>query len=222
MDGRTLTVRGPKGKGWSLDKLHGSTTGADIVDVHVQVPAGTSMRLASYGAQATVSGRAGSVLIATGAGTSTVERVDGDLVARFANGSSTWPGSTGRPCCAISGGRAHLGDVAGNVSLASGNGDIDVDAAHGYVKARTGAGAVTIGRTAGNVDMSTGSGRLSVGLRRGQPARLDIVTGHGRLISDLEVTDSEPVAEPTVPPSRPSPSGPAPATATSGCSAPVS
>ncbi len=195
LDGRTLTVRGPKGKGWSLDKLHGATTCADIVDVHVHVPSGTDMRLASYGAQATVSGRAGSVVIATGAGTSTVERVDGDLVARFANGSIDVARVDGSAMLRFNGGRAHLGEVVGDVSLACGNGDIDVDAVHGSVKARTGAGAVTIGQTAGNVDMSTGSGLLSVGLRPGQPARLDISTGHGRLISDLDVTDAEPVVE---------------------------
>jgi hypothetical protein len=193
MEGRTLTVRGPKGKGWSLDKLHGPTTCADIVDVHLQVPAGTSMRLASYGAQATVSGRAGSVLIATGGGTSTIERVDGDLVARFANGTLDVAQVDGSVMVRCGGGRAHLGDVAGDVTLASGNGDVDVDAAHGSVRARTGSGAITIGRAAGDVDMSTGSGQLAVGLRPGQPARLDIVTGHGRLISDLDVTDAEPV-----------------------------
>jgi hypothetical protein len=199
MDGRTLTIRGPKSKGWSLDrldKLHGPTTGADIVDIHVLVPSGTSMKLASYGAQATVSGRAGSVLIATGAGTSTVERVDGDLVARFANATLDVARVDGSAVLRFNGGRAHLGDVAGDVMLACGNGDVDVDDARGSVRARTGAGAVTIARTAGDVDMSSGSGLLSVGLRPGQPARLDIATGHGRLISDLDVTDAEPVVEP--------------------------
>jgi hypothetical protein len=196
MDGRTLTIRGPKGKGWSLDKLHGPTTCADIVDIHVLVPAGTSMRLASYGAQATITGRAGSVVIATGAGTSSVERVDGDLVARFANATLDVARVDGSAVVRFNGGRAHLGNVAGDVMLACGNGDVDVDDAHGSVRARTGAGAVTIARTSGDVDMSTGSGLLSVGLRPGQPARLDISTGRGRLLSDLDVTDAEPVAEP--------------------------
>jgi hypothetical protein len=195
MDGRTLTVRGPKGQGWSLDRRHGSATCADIVDVHVSVPSGTSMRLASLGAQATVSGRAGSVVIATGAGTSTVEHVDGDLVARFANGTLDVAKVDGSATLRFNGGQAHLGDVAGNVSLACGDGKVDVDLAHASVRARTGAGAVTINRAGGDIDLATGSGQLSVGLRPGQPARLDISTGHGRLISELEVVKAQPVVD---------------------------
>ena len=193
MTARTLTIRGPKGKGWSLDKLQGPTTCADVVDVHVVVPAGTSMRLASYGAQVAVSGRAGSVVIATGAGSATAERIDGDLVARFANGNLDVARVDGSATLRFNGGQAHLGDVTGDLTLACGSGDIAVDAAHGRVRARTGAGAVTIGHAGGDVDLSTGSGLLSVGLGPGQPARLDITTGRGRLVSDLDVTDSEPV-----------------------------
>lgn len=192
MNGRTLTIRGPKGR-WVLDKRRGPTTRPDIVDVHVVVPAGTSMKLASYGAQSTVSGRAGSVLIATGAGSSTIERVEGDLVARFAHASLDVQHVDGSATVRFNGGHVHLGEVGGDVELACGTGDLDLAIAHGCVRARTGAGAVTIGQAGGGVDVATGSGELGVGLGQGQPARLDIITGHGRLICDLDVTDVEPV-----------------------------
>lgn len=190
----TLTVRGPKGRGWGLDKVLRPEAATDIVDVHVVVPAGTSMRLCSYAAQVAVSGRAGRVSIVTGVGSSTVERIDGDLDARFADGQLEVARVDGSATVRLNGGRAHLGAVTGAVDLAGGSGDVGVDTAHGRLRARTGAGTVTIGRAGGDVDASTGSGTVSVGVGPGQPARLDIATGHGRLSCDLDVTDTEPVA----------------------------
>src|SRR5262249_31152541 len=43
-----------------------------------------------------------------------------------------------------------------------------------------------------DVDFTSGSGDLSVGLRRGQPARLDVVTAGGQLRSDLPIENNPP------------------------------
>lgn len=192
MNGRTLTIRGPKARGWSLDKLLGPTTCADVMAIVVTVPSGTAMKLASYGAQTTVSGRAGSVHIATGAGTSQIAEVDGDLIARFGSGSVNIERVTGSVKLKYGNGSAHLTEVTGPLDLVSGSGSLDVGTAHGAVRVRSGSGEVTIGRAQGDVEIATGSGTLAVGLAPGQPARLDINTGHGRLISELDVSDTAP------------------------------
>ena len=192
MHGHTLTIRGPKARGWSLDKLLGPTTCADIMAIVVTVPSGTAMKLASYGAKTTVTGRAGSVHIATGAGTSEVAEVDGDLLARFGSGSIDIERVTGSVTLKYGSGTAHLSEVAGALDLISGSGAMDLGTARGAVRVRSGSGEVTIGHAHGDVEFATGSGSLAIGLEPGQPARLDINTGHGRLISELDVSDTAP------------------------------
>ena len=195
MHGHTLTIRGPKARGWSFDKLLGPTTCADIMAIVVTVPSGTAMKLASYGAKTTVTGRAGSVHIATGAGTSEVGEVDGDLLARFGSGSIDIERVAGSVTLKYGSGNAHLSEVTGALDLISGSGSMDLGTARGAVRVRSGSGEVTIRHAHGDVEFATGAGSLAVGLEPGQPARLDINTGHGRLISELDVSDTAPTED---------------------------
>ena len=192
MNGRTLTIRGPKARGWSVDKLFGATTGDDIVAIDVIVPAGTAMRLASYGATTTVSGRAGSVHVATGAGETRLDHIDGDLTAHFGNGSIDVERVCGSVILRYGNGNARLGEVTGRVEMASGGGELTLGTTRGSVRVRTGSGQVTIARAQHDVEIGTGSGALALGLEPGRAARLDITTGHGRLISELDVSDVAP------------------------------
>jgi hypothetical protein len=84
--------------------------------------------------------------------------------------------------------------VGGSLDMACGTGNLEIGTAHGSVRLRTGSGQASIGAAESDVELVSGSGGLSVGLRAGQSARLDVVTGGGRLDSELPVEDTPPSA----------------------------
>jgi len=87
---------------------------------------------------------------------------------------------------------ATFGEVVGSVEVGCGSGNLEVGAASGRVRMRTGSGQLSIGSAGGDIDFTSGSGGVSIGLRRGQPARLDVITGSGQVRSDLPVEDHPP------------------------------
>ena len=189
--GHTLVIAAPRPNGGLLD-LASRHDRRHALDIDVQVPAGTTLKLGTHSSSLSTRGRLGSADIAGGALAARVEAVEGDLRLRYGSG------------------QAQLGAVAGSVSIKNGSGDVSVyeigrsadialgsgsarlGTAHGSVRVRTGSGSVTIDRAEGDLVMDSGSGDATVGLPAGVSARLDVVTGRGELTTDMPVADDRP------------------------------
>ncbi len=194
LQGSTLVVHGPKPRGgfFDLPVFSGRFGERDAVDADITVPADTAMKLASWGADILVKGRAGTTDIASGSTTTEIDDVEGDLRLRYGSGPARAQRVTGSVVVRAGSSSLTLGEVGGPIEVGCGSGSLEVGTAGGRVRMRTGTGQATIGAAAGDVDFTSGSGGLSVGLRRGQPARLDVVTGAGQLRSDVPVEDAPP------------------------------
>jgi DUF4097 and DUF4098 domain-containing protein YvlB len=185
-------VLGPRASGELFDLFARRSRERDGMDVDITVPAGTAMRISSYGADVLVTGRAGGADISSGSAAVRVDDVDGDLRLRYGSGPATVRRVTGSAEIKFGSGKAEIGEVAGALDVACGSGGLRVGTAHGAVRLRTGSGGATIEVAEGDVELTSGSGDLSIGLRPGHSACLDVVTGSGRLRSELSVEDEPP------------------------------
>jgi hypothetical protein len=194
LSGSTLVVHGPKPRGplFDLPMFAGRFGERDAIDADITVPAGTPVKIASWGADVVIKGRAGTTDIASGSTTTELDDVDGDLRLRYGSGPARARRVSGSVVVRAGSSSVTLGAVAGSIEIGCGSGSLEVATAGGRVRMRTGTGQATIGAAGGDVDFTSGSGGLSVGLRRGQPARVDVVTGAGQLRSDVAVEDVPP------------------------------
>jgi hypothetical protein len=191
MQGPTLTVTTPRRGGvFDLGVFGGGPfTARDEVDVTITVPAGTALHLVTYTAPIVVEGRSGSADVATGAAGITLDHVDGDLRLRFGSGSARTERVTGSAQVRSGSGDASFGQVGGSLVSGCGSGNLDVDAVHGKVRSRTGSGSARLGVVYSDVDLSSGSGGVEIGLAPGHAAQLNVVTGSGKIRSDLPVDE---------------------------------
>ncbi len=194
MRGSTLVVQGPKPRGTVFDipVFAGRYGNRDAVDVDITVPSGTPMKIGSWAADVVVVGRAGTTDVASGSATTTLGHIDGDLRLRYGGGPAQVQRVTGSVVVRAGSGNMTFGEVGGSLEVGCGSGSLEVATVGGRLRMRTGSGQASIRAAGGDVDFASGSGGLSVGLRRGQPARLDVVTGAGQLRSDLPVEDDPP------------------------------
>lgn len=188
MDGPTLTISAPR-QGGVFDLLGDRWRTGASVDIEVTVPSGTAMKISSFTADITVTGRCAGADVATGTGRVQLEHVDGDLRLRYGASSCT-VGRVGGTAVVRSGsGDTRLGEIEGDLQCACGSGRLDAAAVHGSVKSRSGAGEARLGAVYGDVDVASGSGGISIGLPKGVTARVDVHTGSGGLRSDLPIED---------------------------------
>jgi hypothetical protein len=193
--GSTLIVHGPKPRTvFDLPLFSGRLTGRDAVDVDITVPSATAIKISSFGADIVVHGRCGTADIAGGTTSTQLDDVDGDLRLRYGSGPARVQRVTGSAVVKSGAGEASFGEVGGAVDMACGTGNLEIGTAHGTVRLRTGSGQASIGVAESDVELVSGSGGLSVGLRAGQSARLDVITGGGRLDSELPVEDAPPAS----------------------------
>jgi hypothetical protein len=194
LQGSTLVVHGPKPRGplFDIPVFTGRFGERDAIDAEITVPTGTPMKIASWGADVVVKGRVGTTDIMSGSTTTEIDDVDGDLRLRYGSGPARAHRVTGAVVVRAGSSSLTFSEVAGSIEVGCGSGSLEVGSAGGRVRMRTGTGQATIGAASGDVDFTSGSGGLSVGLRRGQPARLDVVTGAGQLRSELPVEDTPP------------------------------
>ena len=189
--GRTLTVNTPRRGGiFDLPMLGGPNRARDTVDMTITVPSGTAMKISSFTADITVAGRSGSIDAASGASDIRLAHVDGDLRLRFGSGNAHVEQVTGSVEVRSGSGAAQFGEVGGNLSSACGNGRLEVDKALGAVRTRSGSGTAVLGAVYGDVDLASGSGAVTIGLPQGQSARVELMTGSGRVDSELPVDDA--------------------------------
>jgi hypothetical protein len=190
----TLVVHGPRPRGsvFDIPVFTGRRGDRDALGVDVTVPSGTTMKIASWGAEVTVTGRSGTVDIASGSTAITLEQIDGDLRLRYGSGPAQVQRVSGSAVVRAGAGSATFGEVAGALEVGCGSGSLEVAVVGGKVRMRTGSGHASIGAAGDDVDFTSGSGGLSVGLPRGRPARLDVVTGAGEVRSDLPIEGEPP------------------------------
>lgn len=186
--GPTLYLTAPR-QGGLFDMLGGWRRDKDAVDVDVQVPSGTALKISTFTAGVRVIGRCGGADVSTGAATIHLADVDGDLTLRYGSGTSFADHVTGSVTLRSGSGDAKLGAVDGRLEAGCGNGRLEVGAVRGSVRSRAGSGDALLGVVYGDVDLASGSGTMQIGLPTGVAARLDVTTGSGTVNTDLPIED---------------------------------
>lgn len=187
--GDALTVVAPNRGGLS-DLLGGWKRDRDAMDVVIDVPAGTDMKITTASAPIRVVGRSGNADLFTGSADITADTIDGDLRVRSGSSHCEIGPVTGSVVTRSGSGSVALGPVGGSVQAGFGSGDLSVESCRGSVRSRAGSGDAHIAVAWGDVDFTAGSGQVSVGLPEGVSARLDVTSGSGRVRSELPIEDS--------------------------------
>jgi hypothetical protein len=189
MAGRTLAITAPR-QGGVFDMFGDLWRKHSAVDVEVEVPSGTALKVATFTAGVTVTGRCAGADIATGSATVDIDHVDGDLRLRAGNSAADVRQVTGSANLRSGAGTVTVGEIGGSLNCGCGNGKLSAAVVRGRVHARCGAGEARFGAVYSDVDVASGSGSMSLGLPAGVTARLDLHTGSGRVDSELPITDA--------------------------------
>jgi hypothetical protein len=183
--GTTLVVHAPR---QGMGELRGAwRKDRNAIHAVVEVPTGTTTKVATATADISITGEIGTADIATGNATVDVAAVAGDLRLRYGNGQTRIGAVTGS--VQLKGGRvdARFGEIGGSLVCGFGSGTLAAHLVRGDLRARAGSGSTSIDAAYGNVDLATGSGSLTVGVPDGVSIRLDVMTASGLLHSDLPV-----------------------------------
>jgi len=188
LQGPTLTIGTPRQGG--LADLFGSwRRNLERLDVVVEVPTGTAIKIVTFTADITIEGRCGGADIASGHATVRLGEVGGDLTVRSGSSSVSAARVAGAATIRTGNGDVRIGEVGGNLQCTCGSGRLDVGLTRGSVRLRSGSGEVSVAAAFGDVDLGSGSGSMSIGLPAGVRARLDVTAGSGQVISELPITD---------------------------------
>ncbi|MEP7180429.1 MAG: DUF4097 family beta strand repeat-containing protein [Pseudonocardiales bacterium] len=191
MRGNVLAIVMPRQGGiFELGLLGGRSRQRDALDITVTVPSGTAVKITGVTADITVTGRSGSADIASGSSTISLGEVDGDLRLRYGSGTARVGSVSGSVEARSGSGDAMFGPIGGALSAGCGSGNLEVTSVRGAVRSRAGSGTASLGAVYSDVDVARGSGSIAIGLPAGQPARLDVTTGSGRVESDLPIEDA--------------------------------
>lgn len=161
--------------------------------VTVHAPAGSDLTVTTSTADVAVTGQPGTAEFSTGSGDVTI--ADESTSCRARTGSGT----------------LRLGTVRANLNARSGSGAVEITAASGSANAVTGSGAVWFGEVTGDVfartgngnlavadarsgtvELHTGSGDLRIGIGSGVTSEVDVSSGTGRVVSELDVAGEQP------------------------------
>jgi hypothetical protein len=203
-----LTVESPRHRRWQ------ASGGGAAVAVVVELPEGSRLelqggavefegtgnfgdarvQLAAGGARI---GSVGSVRADTASGDIVLDRVAGDLRVRSASGDVRVGEVDGTVDVKAASGNVNLGQTRGAVHLVGASSDVSVERALNSVGIKVASGNVRIGEAVrGSVSLHAASGGLDLGVPYGTAARLDLVSGSGRVHSSLASTDGpEPADE---------------------------
>ena len=186
------------------------------VDVTVELPADSHLRLDAASADFRAQGRLGECRVKIASGDVQMEQThalrlsvsDGDITVGHvadqcevscASGDVRIREIDGQATIKNTNGETWIGEVGGELQLNAANGDIKVDRAQTNVRARTANGDIRLGEIArGAVLVDTASGEIEIGVRQGSAAWLDLVTISGHVRNTLESTDGPASGEETV------------------------
>jgi hypothetical protein len=187
-----------------------------LVDVTVELPAGSRVDATGSWTQVIGEGRLGQVRVKTSGGdvrldttgpltltvahgSITVERVEGAAEITASFGSLRVGTLSGSAVLKNSHGSTAVGAVLGDLRVSGANGDIDIARAEGSVTATTAHGALRIADVArGTVQMETSYGAIEVGIREGTAAWIDASSGSGQVRNTLTASDAPAATEDTV------------------------
>ncbi|CAL9501483.1 DUF4097 family beta strand repeat-containing protein [Streptomyces sp. enrichment culture] len=202
-----LTVRTPK------SNLLGRT---GVVDVTVELPAGSRVDMTGAWTQVLGEGRLGEVRVKTSSGdvrldatgpleltashgSITVERVEGRAEISTSTGSLRVGLLDGPAVLKNSHGGTSVDVATGALRVSNANGDIEVRRAEDSVTATTAHGTVRVGNVArGTVQLETSYGAIDLGIREGTAAWLDVSSGAGQVRNGLTASGAPDTAEDTV------------------------
>ena len=209
-DGK-LKIRAPKTRKNNI--LRG---GGEAVDIRIDLPAGSTLRVEAAVATLQATGRlgecryrtsagdirideAGPLSLKTAAGDIGVGRAEGPCEISTSSGVVRIDAIDGPAAIKNSNGDTEIGEITGDLRVRSANGTVVVDRALGTVAAKTARGDIRLGEVAGGpVVAETAFGRIDVGIRQGVPAWLDLHTSMGRVDSTLATTDPPGPGEDTI------------------------
>jgi DUF4097 and DUF4098 domain-containing protein YvlB len=195
----TLTVRGPKSR--ALDFSRKKTRSVDVL---IELPTGSQVHgdlsvgdFRSTGVleecRFTTSvghfrlDRTGPLHLNTSAGHIAVETVVGDAEVATGSGRVQIGEIGGAAVVKNSNGNTDIGTVTGELRVRAANGDITVDRADARVEVKTSNGNIRIGKVVrDSITLHTATGDLEIGVAEGTAAWLDLKTGHGRVLNELD------------------------------------
>jgi DUF4097 and DUF4098 domain-containing protein YvlB len=188
--------------------------GGDSVDVQIDLPAGSQVRVDAGIAALRGTGRLGECSSKTGMGDVQLEQTGavqlktgaGDIsVGHTAGAAQITTGSGGIRIGRIDGsgaikatnGDTWIGEVTGDLQVKGANGSVVVDRTYATVAAKTARGDIRINTvTRGAVVAHTAYGQIDIGVLDGVAAWLDLDTSFGEVRSDLEAAGApEPGAD---------------------------
>ncbi|MFF2190848.1 DUF4097 domain-containing protein [Streptomyces sp. NPDC058155] len=189
-----LTVRTPK------SNLLGRT---GTVDMTVELPTGSGIRLTGAWAQVVGEGRLGEVRVRTSSGdvrldttgplqltashgSITVDRVEGMAEITTSSGSVRVGLVDGPAVLKNSHGTTTVGAATGELRVSGANGDIEIHRAEDSITATTAHGTLRVDEVArGTVQLETSYGAINVGIREGTAAWLDVKSDRGQVRNTL-------------------------------------
>ncbi|MFF0298529.1 DUF4097 domain-containing protein [Kitasatospora sp. NPDC004614] len=206
--GGVLTVRTPKQR-YPLGR-----TG--MVDVSVELPAGSHLEAGGAWTQVLGEGPLGEVRVKTASGDVRLDST-GPLQLSAAHGSVTVEEVRGRAEISTSSGSVRVGLLDGpavvknshgsttvalataDLQVSGANGDITVERAEASLRASTARGTLLVGEVVrGSVQLETGFGTIEIGVRTGTAAWLDVGAQRGQIRNALTGADGPEQGEETV------------------------
>ncbi|MER7044196.1 DUF4097 family beta strand repeat-containing protein [Streptomyces jumonjinensis] len=181
--------------------------GMASVDLRIEVPEGSQVRVGAPWATIRGEGRLGECRIdtahgdirldhtgplrlAAARGEISVGRVAGQAKVGNGSGSVRIEEIDGAAVIGNDHGEIRIGEITGSLRMTGMDGDFRVDRPHGSVEVKTAHGSVWIGDVVrGSVAITAVSAEIAVGIREGTSARLDVSTVSGSVRNSLKTVD---------------------------------
>jgi hypothetical protein len=207
--GGRLVIKGPKRR---LHSILGA--GSDSIDIELALPAGSDLHTQAGLAAVQCTGALGecrletgfgdvavgdtrTLSVKTGGGQVSAQHVGGDLRVVTGTGAVQVGAVDGAAVVKSANGDTTLGDIAGDLRVSTANGRIAIGTVGGSAVVKTASGDIELAEVVrGSVVVSTAYGKVAIGVRDGVPAWLDLNTGFGHVVSELDASGApEPGAD---------------------------
>ncbi|GAA2305989.1 DUF4097 family beta strand repeat-containing protein [Streptomyces hawaiiensis] len=187
-----------------------------VVDVNVELPAGSSVEVTGAWAQVLGDGRLGEVRVKTSVGdvrldtagpvqltashgSIVVDRVEGKAEITTSSGNLRVGTVEGPAVLKNSNGNTTVGAVSGELRVSGANGAIDIACAEASVTGTATNGVLRVAEVArGEVQLETSNGSIEIGIREGTAAWLDVSSNRGLVRNTLATSEAPEATEGTV------------------------
>ncbi|CAL9498522.1 hypothetical protein SUDANB121_03404 [Nocardiopsis dassonvillei] len=192
-DGHLTVTDPPQGSGLGRLLRNG------LVDIAVELPAGSRLRVTSGYGNVRCTGTLGPSDITVSSGNITAHRIAGGAGLTTAHGWIRVREIDGSAVVKSTTGGITIGEVTGDFRANSAHGEISVDRALSSVTARTTYGNIRLGRVGEDgVDTETSYGEIEIGVPEGTATWFDALSGKGAVRSSLEAAEAPAPTERTL------------------------